>query len=81
MATGSLSSGGLSAVGSGQQGVETIVCAGVIFSVVHMAVVDAGAGECSLVYKHRAVTGVVSGLTWRRVLRGENVTVNSGVER
>lgn len=44
LAVGSLSSRRLSAVGLGQQGVETIVCASIISSVVHMAVVDAGTG-------------------------------------
>lgn len=64
----SLSDGGLSAVGSCQQGVQTIVRAGVISFVVDVAVVDAGAGERSLVYKHRAIAGVLSGLTRCRVL-------------
>lgn len=48
---GSGSRRGLSVVGSGQQGVETIVCAGVIFLIVDVAVVVAGAGESSLVHK------------------------------
>lgn len=65
---GSLSYGGLSAVGSCQQGVETIVRAGVVSFVVDVTVVDAGAGERSLVHEHGAVSRVVSGLTWCRVL-------------
>lgn len=62
-AVGSLSYGGLSAVGSSQQGVETIVRAGVVSFVVDVAVVDAGAGERRLIHEHGAVTSVVSGLT------------------
>lgn len=56
----SLCLGGVSAVGSGQQGVETVVCAGVIAFVVDVAVVDAGAGERRLVHKHRAITSMAS---------------------
>lgn len=56
---GCLSSRGLSAVGSCQQGVEAIVRAGVVSFVVDVTVVDAGAGERSLVHKDGAVTGVV----------------------
>lgn len=67
--TGSLSRGGLSAVGSCQQGVEAIVCAGVILLVVDVTVVDAGAGERGFVHEHGAVAGVVSGLSRCRVLR------------
>lgn len=61
--------GGLPAVGPCQQSVETIVGAGVISFVVDMAVVDAGAGERSLIHKQGAVTSVICGLTWCRVLR------------
>lgn len=57
---GGLSCGGLSAVGSGQQGVETVVCAGVISFVVDVTVIDAGAGERCLIHKHGAVTCMVS---------------------
>lgn len=60
---GSLCCGGLSAVGPCQQTVETVVCAGVISLVVDVTVVDAGAGERSLVHKQGAVTSVISGLT------------------
>lgn len=66
---GGFSYGGLSAVGSGQQGVETVMRAGVIFFVVDVAVVDEGAAERSLIHKHGAVTTEVSRWTWRRVLR------------
>lgn len=66
---GSISYRGLSAVGSGQQGVETIVCAGIISFMVDVAVVEAGADKCSLVHKHGAITSVVSGLIQPRVLR------------
>ena len=69
---GGLSYGGLSAVGPGQQGVETIMFAGVVLFVVDVAVVDAGAGERSLVHKHGAVTAEVSRLTGCRVLGGAN---------
>lgn len=65
---GSLSHGGLSAVGSCQQGVEAIVRAGVILLVVDVTVVDAGAGESSLIHEHGAVAGMVSGLSLCRVL-------------
>lgn len=72
--TGSLGDGQLSAVGSGQQAVETVVGAGVVSFVVDVAVVDvdadAAAGKRSLIHKHGAVAGVVSGLTWCRVLGG-----------
>lgn len=73
---GSLSGGGLSAVGSCQEGVETIVRAGVVSFVADVAVVDAAACERSLVHEHGAVTSVVSGLTWCGVLRERaNVTL------
>ena len=78
---GSLGYRGLSALGYGQQGVETVVRAGVISFVVDVAVVDAGADERGLVHKHGAVASVVSRLTRCRVL-GEraNVTVKSSVD-
>lgn len=67
--------GGLPAVGPCQQSVETIVGAGVIFFVVDMTVVDAGAGKRGLVHKQGAVA--ISGPTWCQVLRErEKVTVS-----
>lgn len=68
---GSVSYRGRSAVGSGQQGVETIVCAGIISFMVDVAVVEAAADKRSLVHKHGAITSVVSGLIQPRVLRAE----------
>lgn len=59
----SLSYGRLSAVGPCQQSVETVVCTGVISLVVDVPIVDAGAGERSLVHKQGAVTSVIPGLT------------------
>ncbi len=66
---GSLSCGGLFAVGSCQQGVEAIVRAGVVSFVAYVTVVDAGAGKRSLVHEHGAIPGVISGLTLYRILR------------
>lgn len=52
----------LPAVGPRQQGVETVVRAGVVSFVVDVSVVEAAAGERSLVHKHQAaVTRVISG--------------------
>ena len=59
---GRLCSGGRSAVGFCQQGVETVVSAGVISFVAAFAVVDGRACEGGLIHKHGAVTGQVSGL-------------------
>lgn len=79
---GSVSYGGLSAVGSGQQGVETIVCTGIIFFMVDVAVVDAGADKCSLVHKHGTITSMVSGLIQPRLLREQaDVTAIKRTER
>lgn len=64
----SLGDGAPPAVGPCQQSVETVVCAGVV-SFVDVTVVDAGAGERGLIHKQGAVTGVILGLTWCRVLR------------
>ena len=74
--------GGLPAVRSRQQGVEAVMCTGVISFVVDLAVVNASAGERSLIHKHRAVASVSPGLTWWRVLRErKNVTVTFRAER
>lgn len=62
------SAGVAPAVGPRQQGVEAVMGAGVVPFVVDVAVVDAGAGERSLVDKHGAATAGVPGATRRRVL-------------
>ncbi len=49
---GSLGYRGLFAVRSCQQGVEAVMRAGVVSFVMDVTVVDAGAGERSLVHKH-----------------------------
>lgn len=55
---------GLADVRLGQQGVKTVVSTGVMSFVVGVAVVEAGAGKCSLIHKHRAITSMCPGATW-----------------
>lgn len=59
---------GALAVGPRQQSVEAVMGTGVVPFVVDVTIVHAGAGERSLVDKHAAATGAVSGATQCRVL-------------